>query len=128
MLNVPRPPCRTYFFRRQPVDLESNPSATIPRKREQGIPMAQRPDRKRLGKKHRDASTRPKKGRAPRATPTTGAVDPRKRTVPATKKAIADKKKRAPTRSPENESRRTIAPRSQPAKPRSASLGAKKPS
>ena len=40
--------------------------------------MAQRPDRKRLGKKHRDASTRPKKGRAPRVTPTTGAVDPRK--------------------------------------------------
>ena len=39
--------------------------------------MAQRDDKKRrLGKKHRqDASTRPKKGRAPKATPTTGAVD-----------------------------------------------------
>ncbi len=38
------------------------------------LPMAQRHDRKRLGKKHRQASTRPKKGRAPRTTPTTGAV------------------------------------------------------
>jgi GTP-binding protein len=28
--------------------------------------MAQRDDRKRLGKKHRQASTRPKQGRAPR--------------------------------------------------------------
>jgi GTP-binding protein len=73
--------------------------------------MAQRDDRKRLGKKHRDASTRPKKGRAPRVTPTTGAVDPRKRKVLATKRAAAEKKKRTPTRSPENESRRTIAPK-----------------
>ena len=81
--------------------------------------MAQRDDRKRLGKKHRDASTRPKKGRAPRVTPTTGAVDPRKRKVLSTKKAIAEKKKRTPTRSPENESRRTIAPRSAAPKPSS---------
>src|ERR1700734_1876247 len=73
--------------------------------------MAQRDDRKRLGKKHRQASTRPKKGRAPRVTPTTGAVDPRKRKVLATKKAAAAKKKRTPTRSPENESRKTIAPK-----------------
>ncbi len=79
--------------------------------------MAQRPDRKRLGKKHRDASTRPKKGRAPRATPTTGAVDPRKRKVLSTKLAAATKKKRTPTRAPENESRRTIAPQSAPKKP-----------
>ncbi len=79
--------------------------------------MAQRDDRKRLGKKHRDASTRPKKGRAPRVTPTTGAVDPRKRKVLATKKAAAEKKKRTPTRSPENESRRTIAPKPAPKKP-----------
>jgi GTP-binding protein len=75
--------------------------------------MAQRDDRKRLGKKHRDASTRPKKGRAPRVTPTTGAVNPRKRKALATKKAAAEKKKRTPTRSPENESRKTIAPRTQ---------------
>ena len=80
--------------------------------------MAQRPDRKRLGKKHRDASTRPKKGRAPRVTPTTGAVDPRKRKVLATKKTDAARKRRTPTRSPENESRKTIAPKSSPPKPR----------
>jgi GTP-binding protein len=74
--------------------------------------MAQRDDKKRLGKKHRQASTRPKKGRAPRVTPTTGAVDPRKRKVLATKRAAADKKKRTPTRSPERESRKTLAPKS----------------
>jgi GTPase len=88
--------------------------------------MAQRDDRKRLGKKHRDASTRPKKGRAPRVTPTTGAVDPRKRKVLSTKLAAAAKKKRTPTRSPENESRRTIAPKS--AAPRAAgSIDKKRP-
>ncbi len=78
--------------------------------------MAQRDDKKRLGKKHRQASTRPKKGRAPRVTPTTGAVDPRKRKVLSAKKVAADKKKRTPTRSPERESRRTIAPRKPPAR------------
>jgi GTP-binding protein len=78
--------------------------------------MAQRDDRKRLGKKHRQASTRPKKGRAPRVTPTTGAVDPRKRKVLATKRAEQEKKKRTPTRSPEKESRRTITPK--PAAPK----------
>jgi GTP-binding protein len=74
--------------------------------------MAQRDDRKRLGKKHRQASTRPKQGRAPRTTPTTGAVDLRKRKVLSTKRATLTKQKRTPTRSPENESRRTIAPKS----------------
>src|ERR1035437_2528758 len=83
--------------------------------------MAQRDDRKRLGKKHRDASTRPKKGRAPRVTPTTGAVDPRKRKVLSTKKAALEKKRRTPTRSPENESGKTIVPKSVALKPRLAS-------
>ena len=73
--------------------------------------MAQRDDRKRLGKKHRQASTRPKKGRAPRVTPTTGAVDPRKRKALSAKKAALEKKKRAPTRSPERETRRPLAPK-----------------
>src|SRR5271155_2086003 len=73
--------------------------------------MAQRDDKKRLGKKHRQASTRPKKGRAPRVTPTTGAVDPRKRKALATKRAALEKKKRTPTRSPEHESRKTLAPK-----------------
>ena len=74
--------------------------------------MAQRDDRKRLGKKHRQASTRPRQGRAPRTTPTTGAVNPRKRKVLSTKRAALAKQKRTPTRSPEHESRRTIAPKS----------------
>jgi GTP-binding protein len=78
--------------------------------------MAQRDDRKRLGKKHRQASTRPKQGRAPRTTPTTGAVDPRKRKALATKRIADAKKRRTPTRSPEHESRRTIAPKSTPSR------------
>src|SRR5580693_4091778 len=79
--------------------------AAVPR---EGTTMAQRDNKKRLGKKHRQASTRPKKGRAPKATPTTGAVDPRKRKVLSTKKAMAEKLKRVPKRSPENEARKTI--------------------
>jgi GTPase len=70
--------------------------------------MAQRDDRKRLGKKHRQASTRPKKGRAPKATPTTGAVDPRKRKVLSTKRAAADKAARITKQSPERERRKAI--------------------
>jgi GTPase len=70
--------------------------------------MAGKKAPKRLGKKHRQASTRPKKGRAPKATPTTGAVDPRKRKVLSTKKAMAEKLKRVPKRSPEKEARKTI--------------------
>jgi GTP-binding protein len=65
-------------------------------------------NQKRLGKKHRQASTRPKKGRAPKVAPTTGAVDPRKRKKVLTKKALAEKLKRVPKRSPENETRVTL--------------------
>jgi GTPase len=67
-----------------------------------------RDDKKRLGKKHRQASTRPKKGRAPKSTPTTGAVDPRKRKILATKRAEADKLKRVTKQSPEREKRKAI--------------------
>jgi GTP-binding protein len=70
--------------------------------------MAQRDDRKRLGKKHRQAATRPKKGRAPKSTPTTGAVDPRKRKVLSTKRAAADKASRVTKQSPEREKRKAI--------------------
>ena len=67
--------------------------------------------KKRLGKKHRQASTRPKLGRsAPRATATTGAVAPKKRKDLAAKKKAALIKAKTPTRSPENETRKTIAP------------------
>ncbi|WP_263376880.1 ribosome biogenesis GTPase Der [Granulicella aggregans] len=71
--------------------------------------MAQKDDRKRLGKKHRQAATRPKKGRAPKSTPTTGAVDPRKRKVISTAAAKKAAAKRISRRSPEFESKKTIA-------------------
>ena len=87
--------------------------------------MAQRDDRKRLGKKHRQASTRPKQGRAPRTTPTTGAVNPRKRKALSTRRATLAKQKRTPTRSPEHESRRTIAPK--PSSPRNPAPPALQP-
>ena len=70
--------------------------------------MAQRDDRKRLGKKHRTAATRPKKGRAPKSTPTTGAVDPRKRKVLSTAAAKKAAAKRVSRRSPEFESSKPL--------------------
>src|ERR1700712_4633189 len=71
-----------------------------------------RDQKKRLGKKHRQASTRPRKGKnAPRVTAVTGAVSPKKRKEIATKKAALAKAKLTPTRSPENERRRTISER-----------------
>jgi len=61
-------------------------------------------EKKRLGKKHRQASTRPKLGRtAPRGTATTGAVSPKKRKELAAKKAAAVKLAKTPTKSPERE-------------------------
>ncbi|HTH52781.1 MAG TPA: ribosome biogenesis GTPase Der [Edaphobacter sp.] len=65
-------------------------------------------DQKRLGKKHRQASTRPKKGRASKTSPTTGAVDPRKRKLLTAKQAEAEKLKRIPKKSPERERRVTL--------------------
>ncbi len=70
--------------------------------------MAQRDDRKRLGKKHRQAATRPKKGRAPKSTPTTGAVDPRKRKVLSTAAAKKAAAKRISRRSPEFEASKPL--------------------
>jgi len=72
--------------------------------------MAAKKAGKRLGKKHRQASTRPKKGRAPRTAPTTGAVDPRKRKILSTKRAEAAAGSRVSKRSPEKERRKTIHP------------------
>src|ERR1700712_1735136 len=86
------------YQRRRLFIMESG--AAVPR---EGTDMAQRDDRKRLGKKHRQASTRPKKGRAPKSTPTTGAtgkLDPRKRKIVATKKAKEVEKKLISRRSP----------------------------
>ena len=73
-----------------------------------GCSVAQRDDKKRLGKKHRQASTRPKKGRAPKVAPTTGAVDPRKRKILATKRAEADKASRVTKQSPDKEKKKTL--------------------
>src|SRR5258707_11838611 len=110
--------------------------AAVPR---EGTTMAQRDDRKRLGKKHRQASTRPKKGRAPRATPTTGAVDPRKRKVLSTKRAASDKASRVTKQSPEREKRKEIRgdapvrtpkgtpPRSKPVRPADGIVGRQTP-
>ncbi|HEX3569539.1 MAG TPA: ribosome biogenesis GTPase Der [Acidobacteriaceae bacterium] len=77
------------------------------------------PPKKRLGKKHRQAATRPKKGRAPRATPTTGAIAPKKRKTIAARRAELEKKRRIPTRSPENEAHRPL-PGPAPKKPSTA--------
>ena len=75
-----------------------------------------RNDKKRLGKKHRQASTRPKKGRAPKVSPTTGAVAPRERKLLATKQVKAEENKRLPKRSPEREARVTLAQERRPAR------------
>src|ERR1700679_2801515 len=82
-----------------------------------GCSVAQRDNKKRLGKKHRQASTRPKKGRAPESTPTTGAVDPRKRKILSTKPAAAQKASRATKQSPDKEKRKVIRPGVAPKKP-----------
>ena len=94
--------------------------------------MAPRRDqKKRLGKKHRQASTRPKKGRAPRTTPVTGAVAPKARKKIASKKTAAEKAARTPRRSPDFERKQTIAqdgaPAARPTRGR-ISPGGRKPS
>ena len=83
-----------------------------------------RGEKKRLGKKHRQASTRPKKGRAPRTSPVTGAVAPKSRKKIASKQAEAAKKARTPLRSPEFERRETLAPDSRRPAPRRAGSSA----
>ncbi len=96
-----------------------------------------REEKKRLGKKHRQASTRPKLGKGPakgarRGSAVTGAVSPKQRKQIAAKKAAADKAKLTPTRSPENEHRVIVgdmddaAPRSKRADAR-ASLASRAP-
>ena len=62
-----------------------------------------REQKKRMGKKHRQASTRPKQGKAPRSGAVTGAVAPKRRKELAAKKAAAAKKARTPKRSPDRE-------------------------
>ncbi len=77
-----------------------------------------REQKKRLGKKHRQASTRPKLGKAPRAGARTGAqvagVSPKQRKEMAAKKAAAAKKSKMPKRSPEFERKVTLTDSSAP--------------
>ncbi len=67
--------------------------------------------KKRMGKKHRQASTRPKLGKGPakgarkKGSAVTGAVAPKNRKKLATKRAAEEKAARTPTRSPEFEHR-----------------------
>ena len=71
-----------------------------------------REEKKRMGKKHRQASTRPKLGKNPtkkKGTAVTGAVAPKDRKKIAGKKAAAEIKARTPRRSPEFERKQTIA-------------------
>ncbi|HXE06309.1 MAG TPA: ribosome biogenesis GTPase Der [Acidobacteriaceae bacterium] len=79
--------------------------------------MPPRPSKKRLGKKHRQATTRPKKGAAPRRKPTTGArltevsnASPKGRKKIASDRRKQEAKRRIPTQSPERERRQTIDP------------------
>jgi GTP-binding protein len=77
--------------------------------------MAPKKEKKRLGKKHRQASTRPKMGRsAPRATAVTGAVAPKKRKELAAKKVAANKAAKIPTKSPERERKVILRNREEP--------------
>jgi len=76
---------------------------------------AKRTEKKRLGKKHRQASTRPKLGRtAPRGTATTGAVSPKKRHELAAKKAASIKLAKTPTKSPDRERSVVVRNRDEP--------------
>ena len=82
-----------------------------------------REQKKRLGKKHRQASTRPKLGKGPakgarKGAAVTGAVSPKQRKQIAAKKTAAAKAKLTSTRSPEFEHRIVVGDMDEPA-PRS---------
>ena len=80
------------------------PRATMLRQRDRGF-MASRRDqkKKRMGKKHRQASTRPKKGKSPRTGAQMANVAPKKRKALSSKKAAEAKAARTPKQSPERE-------------------------
>ena len=69
-----------------------------------------RDQKKRLGKKHRQASTRPKLGKAPRTGAQVTNAAPKKRKAISTKQAAAAAAKRTSKRSPEFERKRTVDP------------------
>ncbi|HEY5382293.1 MAG TPA: ribosome biogenesis GTPase Der [Acidobacteriaceae bacterium] len=73
---------------------------------------ARREQKKRMGKKHRQASTRPRLGKAPRTGAQMAKVAPKKRKALSSKKAAAAKAARIPTKSPKRERGVTLdAPR-----------------
>lgn len=78
-----------------------------------------REQKKRLGKKHRQASTRPKQGKGPAKGARTGAqvgsASPKGRKTLASKKSAAVKAARVPTRSPEFEHRIIVGDMEEPA-------------
>ncbi|MDE1160485.1 MAG: ribosome biogenesis GTPase Der [Acidobacteriaceae bacterium] len=73
-----------------------------------------REQKKRMGKKHRQASTRPKLGKAPRSGAKTGAqiagATPKQRKTIAAKKAASSKAALTPKQSPEFERKVTLRP------------------
>ncbi len=75
-----------------------------------GIHMA--PPKKRLGKKHRSAQTRPHKGATPKgakaSASSTGKASPKGRKAGAAKKAAAFSKSRVRTQSPERQKGRSV--------------------
>ncbi len=62
-----------------------------------------REQKKRMGKKHRQASTRPRKGKAPRTGAQMANVAPKKRKELSSKKAAEAKAAKTPKQSPERE-------------------------
>ncbi len=100
-------------------NLNESPSAARGKQRQGDERMAPRRDeKKRMGKKHRQASTRPKQGKAPRTSAVTGAVAPKARKKIAAKKSAAEKAARTPRRSPDFERKQTIDPGTKPTRGR----------
>ena len=81
-----------------------------------------RDEKKRMGKKHRQASTRPRKGKAPRTGAQMANVAPKKRKALSTKKAAEAKAAKTPRQSPERE-RSVVLDRARTERDSSASRG-----
>ena len=76
-----------------------------------------REQKKRMGKKHRQASTRPRLGKTPgsRGTAAGGEASPKRRKQIAARKAAAEKTARTPTRSPARERKVVVREREESA-------------
>src|SRR6201996_4005849 len=88
--------------------------ATMVSEEIEAVMAPRRDQKKRMGKKHRQASTRPRKGKAPRTGAQMANVAPKKRKALSSKKAAAEKAARTPKRGPEKaRSVRLDAPRTE---------------